>query len=273
MDDPYIYGAVAAANAMSDVYAMGGEVLLALNIAGFPDDLPLEIVAEIFRGGAEKVAEAGGVVVGGHTIYDQEPKYGLCVLGVAHPEQVLTKAGAQPGDILYLTKPLGTGIVLTAARADRAEPEDLEATVQSMLRLNRRAAQLVRAVGGVHALTDVTGFAILGHSLEMAERSGVAVHLTVEALPTLPGALLYARQGIQTGGAGRNRQAISHAIRLPDHLPDELEALLYDPQTSGGLLIAVTPERATELERRFHEAGEPLWRVGEVSAGSGVVVK
>lgn len=271
VDDPYIYGAIAAANAMSDVYAMGGEVLLALNIAGFPDNLPLEMVAEIFRGGAEKVAEAGGVVVGGHTIYDQEPKYGLAVLGVAHPDHILTKGGARPGDVLYLTKPLGTGIIMTAARADRVVPEHLEAAVQSMLRLNRRAAQLVRE-GGVHALTDVTGYAILGHSFEMAERSGVAVHLKVEALPVLPGTLDYVRRGIQTGGASRNRQALSPVVRLPEGLPDDLEAVLYDPQTSGGLLIAVAPEAAAELEQRFEAAGEPLWRVGEVRSGSGVVV-
>jgi selenide,water dikinase len=272
VDDPFTFGAIAAANAMSDVYAMGGEVLLALNIAGFPDDLPLNLVAEIFRGGAEKVAEAGGIVVGGHTIYDQEPKYGLCVLGLAHPDHILTKGGAQAGDRLYLTKPLGTGIILTAAKENRADPQHVEAAVESMLRLNRHASHLVREVG-VHALTDVTGFAIVGHSLEVSERSGVAVHLSLERLPTLPGAVEYAREGIQTGGAGRNRAALASLVTVPSGIPDELEALLFDPQTSGGLLIAVGRDRAEALEGRFRAAGEPLWLIGEVRAGSGVVVE
>src|SRR3972149_11715548 len=172
VDDPYVFGAVAAANAVSDVYAMGGEVVLALNIAAFPEDLSPEVVSEIFRGGADKVAEGGGVIAGGHTVIDREPKYGLAVTGVVHPKQVLSKAGARPGDVLVLTKALGTGIVLTAAKNDQARPEDLDATVQSMLQLNRHASHLAREAGA-HALTDGTGFAIAGPGLAVANASDV----------------------------------------------------------------------------------------------------
>ena len=200
VDDPYTFGAVAAANAMSDVYAMGGEVLLALQIAGFPDDQPEELLAEIFRGGAEKVAEAGGVIAGGHTIIDAEPKYGLCVTGTVHPDAVLRKSGARPGDVLLLTKALGTGIVLTAARADACAPEHLQATIDSMLQLNRHPAHLA-VEASVHACTDVTGFGLLGHAEEMAH--DVQFVIDAAQAPALPGALGSPRAAHTTGGAGR----------------------------------------------------------------------
>src|SRR5713101_6168006 len=177
VDDPYVFGAIAAANAMSDVYAMGGEVVFALNVAGFPDDLPRQALGDILRGGADKVAEGGAVIAGGHTIIDAEPKYGLCVFGTIHPDRILTKAGVQPGDMLYLTKPLGTGLVTTAAKFDEADPRHTEAAINSMMMLNRRAASIVCDVG-VHALTDVTGFGILGHGDEMATASGLCVQLS-----------------------------------------------------------------------------------------------
>ena len=272
VDDPYVFGAVAAANAMSDVYAMGGEVVLALNIVAFPEDLPASILTEILRGGAEKVAEGGGVVAGGHTLYDKEPKYGLCVMGIVHPQGIFTRGGARPGDALLLTKALGTGIILTAAREEKIEPEHLEAAVQSMLLLNRHPSHLAREAG-VHALTDVTGFGLLGHAGELAKLSGVALVLRAGAVPVLPGALEYARRGFLTGGGGRNRQALAEAVRVDPDVPAEVEDLLYDPQTSGGLLMAVPKGRASWLESRLREDGFSCWRIGHVEEGEGITVR
>ncbi len=270
-DDPYAYGAIAAANAMGDVYAMGGEVLLALNIAAFPEDMAPDTIAAILRGGNDKVQEAGGILAGGHTIIDAEPKYGLCVLGLVHPDGVLTKAGAQPGDALYLTKPLGTGIVTTAAMRDAASPEHLAAAIDSMTRLNRHPSHILREAG-VHALTDVTGYSLLGHAYEMAAASGVALRITASAVPVLPGALEYAAAGIVTGGASRNRKYLAGKASLAPDIPEALEHVLFDPQTSGGLLFALPANRAPEAEARFAAAKLPLWRIGEAAAGSGVEV-
>ena len=272
VDDPYVFGAVAAANAMSDVYAMGGEVVLALNIVAFPEDLPASMLAEILRGGAEKVAEGGGVVAGGHTLYDKEPKYGLCVMGIVHPQGIFTRGGAHPGDALLLTKALGTGIILTAAREEKIEPEHLEAAVESMLLLNRHPSHLAREAG-VHAVTDVTGFGLLGHAGELAKLSGVGLVLRAGAVPILPGALEYARRGFLTGGASRNRQALAEAMRVDPDVPAEVEDLLYDPQTSGGLLMAVPKGRASWLEKRLKEDGFSCWRIGHVEEGEGITVR
>ena len=272
VDDPYSYGAIAAANAMSDVYAMGGEVLAALNIAAFPEDMPAETVAAILRGGADKVAEAGGIVAGGHTIIDAEPKYGLSVLGLVHPEKVLTKGGARPGDLLYLTKPLGTGIITTAAMRDQASPAHLEAAVESMIRLNRHPSHIARNAGA-RALTDVTGYSLLGHAYEVAAASGAALRIEARAVPVLPGALDYAARGIVTGGAGRNRAFLAGKVRFAGRLDPALEHVLFDPQTSGGLLIALPPEQADALEQQFAAAEAPVWRIGEVAAGAGVEVR
>jgi len=270
VDDPYDYGAISAANAMSDVYAMGGEVVLALNVAAFPDDMAPETLAQILRGGADKVAEAGGVVAGGHTIRDEEPKYGMCVIGFVHSEKGLTKGGARPGDALYLTKALGTGIVSTAARGGAASADDLAVAVASMTKLNRHASHIAREVG-VNAMTDVTGYSLLGHSREVATASGVCLRIDAGAVPVLPGALEYAGRGIVTGGAERNRRHFGPDVRIEGSDP-ALEHVLWDPQTSGALLMAVSPDFTGELERRFGEAGEALWRIGEVVAGSGVEV-
>jgi len=271
VDDPYAYGAIAAANAMSDVYAMGGEVVLALNIAAFPEDMATETIADILRGGADKVMEAGGVVAGGHTIIDAEPKFGLAVLGLIHPKQILTKAGARPGDVLYLTKPLGTGIVTTAAKQDEASPERLAAAIESMTRLNRHASHVARESGAT-ALTDITGYSIVGHSYEVAAASGMALRINASALPMLPGALEYASQGIVTGGAARNRKYLEGKVNIPRGVPKALEHVLFDPQTSGGLLFAVPEEKAGEVARRFADADAIAWRIGEVSKGEGVRV-
>ena len=271
VDDPYTYGQIAAANAMSDVYAMGGEVVLALNIAAFPDDLDPAILAEIFRGGGDKIAEGGGVIAGGHTVFDVEPKYGLSVTGMIHPDAVITKGGAQPGDALLLTKAIGTGILMTAAKQqlDGAE-QALEAAVQSMVRLNRHVAHLARAAG-VHAMTDVTGFALVGHAAEMAEQADATFVIEASALPELPEARRFAAAGAITGGAGRNREQLGDRVRLPDGLDQWTAELLYDPQTSGGLLIAVPQEQAQAFRASIAEQGEPCAVVGRIEAGAPIV--
>jgi len=272
VDDPYTYGAIAAANAMSDVYAMGGEVLLALNITCFPEDLDPAILAEILLGGAEKVAEAGGVIAGGHTLYDKEPKYGLAVTGLAHPDRIRRKAGARPGDILVLTKPLGTGIVLTAARDGLVRPGELDAAVASMLRLNRHASHAALAAGA-HAMTDVTGFGLLGHAREVASASGVGVEIDARALPELPGALDHARAGVTTGGARRNREGLGDAVEVASGVDPARVALAYDPQTSGGLLIALPDDADGDVTARLREGGDGAYIVGTVVAGEGVSLR
>jgi selenide,water dikinase len=270
VDDPYDYGAIAAANAMSDVYAMGAEVLLAVNVAAFPEDMEAETIAAIIRGGADKVHQAGGIVAGGHTVIDDEPKYGLSVLGIVHPQRVLTKAGARPGDVLFLTKALGTGIITTAAMRDLASDEHLAIAVASMQRLNRHASHIAREAGA-HALTDVTGFGLLGHAYEMAVAGGVRLRVDSASAPALPGALEYASEGIVTGGAARNREYLSGKISIGGIDP-ALEHVLFDPQTSGGLLMAVAAAEMPAVEERFAKAGLEVWRVGEVVAGEGVEV-
>jgi selenide,water dikinase len=271
VDDPYDYGAIAAANAMSDVYAMGGEVVLALNICGFPPDLPPEVVGEILRGGAEKIAEAGGVLAGGHTIDAKEPTYGLSVMGLIHPDRVLTKAGARPGDVLVLTKPLGVGIVTTALKGEVADPAHVAAAVESMKALNRDAVQLIQRVG-VHACTDVTGFALLGHGFEVAEKSGVRLRFHVEKLPLVKGAVQYAEQWLFPGGTCNNERAYEHAVHFAPGIPEEMQQLLYTPETSGGLLAAVPAERLETLTALFAEEALACWVVGEVMEGEGIEV-
>ncbi len=274
VDDPFTYGAIAAANAMSDVYAMGGEVVLALNIAAFPEDLPVAIQTEILRGGATKVAEAGGVIAGGHTIWDKEPKYGLSVLGLVHPRRIFSKGGLRAGDILYLTKPLGTGTILSAAKARGEGVDDSAgAAIASMLRLNRHAAHLA-AAAGVRGATDVTGFGFLGHLWEMASRSGVAVEIAAAAVPLLPGAMECSADGFHTGGESRNREWVGTHVSFAPGVNADVAALLFDPQTSGGLLIGCSPRRAEAMEAAFARDNEPLWRIGRVRRGdSGIAVE
>lgn len=269
VDDAYDFGAIAAANSMSDVYAMGGQVSLALNICGFPADMPPEVISEILRGGAEKVAEAGGVLAGGHTTEDKEPKYGLTVMGMVHPERVLTKAGARPGDVLVLTKPLGVGIITTALKRDAAESDHVAAAVESMKRLNRKAAQLVQEVG-VNACTDITGFGILGHGFEMAEKSEVRLRIHLDRLPFLPGAVQYAEEWLFPGGAHNNEKFYKQHVEWTAAVTEAMELLLYTPETSGGLLVAVPAERMDELTARFAETEEPCWVIGEVVEGQGI---
>jgi selenide, water dikinase len=267
VDDPYTYGAIAAANAMSDVYAMGGEVVFALNIAAFPQDLPPAVATEILRGGAEKVAEAGGVIAGGHTIWDEEPKYGLSVLGLAHPKRLLSKAGLRPGDILYLTKPIGTGSILGAAKSHKDAEGWAAVAVASMLRLNRHASHLAVAAK-LSAATDISGFGLLGHLWEMAERSGVALSIDSGSVPLLGGALECSRLGFHTGGEGRNRDWVGANAFIAPNVDPEVAALLFDPQTSGGLLLACPPKRASALESAFARDAEPLWPIGRADTGA-----
>ena len=270
VDDAYTYGAVAAANAMSDIYAMGGQVVLALSIAAFPPKLPAAVISEILRGAAEKVAEAGGVIAGGHTIDDDEPKFGLAVMGTVHPSRVGKKGGARPGDRLLLTKPLGVGIITTAAKGDQADPAHLDGAILSMVQLNRKAAELAQQVT-FHAMTDITGFALLGHGYEMASHSGVRFRFELDRLPFLDGAKDYAGQWLFPGGTCNNERTFEDNVTFRG-VPDEIQQLLYTPETSGGLLIALPPAEAERLEALYGEAGQPVWRVGEVVEGEGVEV-
>lgn len=276
VDDPWTYGAIAAANSMSDVYAMGGTVLLALNVAGFPEDLPPHLITAIFEGAAAKVAEAGAIIAGGHTVVDAEPKFGLVVTGTIHPDEVWTKAGARPGDLLFLTKAIGTGIVSTALKRERASVDDLSVAVESMLTLNRAASEAARAAGGIHAATDITGFGLLGHASEMAQKSGVGLHLNAGVVPLLPGVLDYTAAGFIAGGLGRNRAHFERhggGIRFEPAVDPLVQTILFDPQTSGGLLLAVDPNHAAALRESFAKAGAPLWRIGKVTAGAGIDVQ
>ena len=270
VDDPHTYGAIAAANALSDVYAMGGEVVLALNIAAFPESLPVAAQTAILRGGAEKVAEAGGVVAGGHTIWDDEPKYGLSVLGLVHPKRVFAKAGLRPGDVLYLTKPIGTGTIVSAARQGKARAEWLEGATASMLRLNRHAMHLAREAR-VRAATDVTGFGLLGHLWEMAERSSVAVEVIAGAVPLLDGARLCLAAGVETGGGVRNRDWLRGNVTFGAGIDAEVSAALFDPQTSGGLLLGVPAARAAMMEAAFARDGVALWQIGKAGKGPAAI--
>ncbi|HUP37732.1 MAG TPA: selenide, water dikinase SelD [Candidatus Limnocylindria bacterium] len=270
VDDPYTYGAIAAVNAMSDVYAMGGEVLFALNVAGFPRELPKPIIAAIFRGGADKVREAGGIIAGGHTVVDAEPKYGLCVTGRVHPARILVKGGLEPGQRVFLSKPLGTGVIATAAKEGACDPAVLEGAVRSMLRLNRGAAAVARESGAT-AATDVTGFGLLGHLGEMVDASGVGVHLRAKDLPVLPGALSLAEKGHWSGGMKRNRRHLDatlgrrRQLALDPALPEALVGLLFESETSGGLIFGVAPERAAAVRDGFDRLAEPCWEIGEVT--------
>lgn len=254
VDDPYDFGAIAAANALSDVYATGGDPVVALNIAAFPPDLPAEAMAEIVRGGAEKAAEAGCAVVGGHTIMDSEPKFGMAVIGFAHPDQVLLKSGARPGDALVLTKALGTGAITTAAKEEACPPDVLAGAVASMKRLNRDALRvLVRH--GVRACTDVTGFSFAGHALELADKGGVGLRVFAKALPYLDGAAGLAAAGHLPGGAIRNRRFYTPRIEFDAGLNEAFRGLFFIPETSGGLLAAIPCEQAETCLAELRSAG------------------
>ena len=264
VDDPATFGRIAATNALNDVFAMGGTPLLALSIAAFPEDLPTEVLGSVFAAAAEQVVAAGAILAGGHTIRDAEPKYGLAVVGTVHPDGIWVKSGARPGDAVFLTKPLGTGLVL-------ARKGDLSEAAGWMTTLNDQAADVLRPFSP-HAVTDVTGFGLLGHAHETAERSGVRIRLHAAALPALAGALEAARDGVRTGGDPRNRDFAGPHVSS-DGVPDDLLALAYDAQTAGGLLVTLPAEKALSLEAEFERAGLFLARVGSVEEGAGVLLE
>ena len=263
VDDAYRYGAIAAANALSDVYAMGAQPLLALNIAAFPPDLPPALLSEILRGAAEKVREAGAVIAGGHTIQDKEPKFGLAVVGLAHPDALMTKAGARPGDVLILTKPLGTGTITTAWKNDRADEAHLAEAIEWMSRLNRAAAGAALQAGA-KAATDITGFGFLGHASEMADLSGVTLQVTLGRVPFLEGARVYAGQWIFPGGSSANRLAYGPLVHFEKGISEEEQMLLFDAQTSGGLLVAVPADQVETFGQEMDRRGASWWQIGEV---------
>ncbi len=254
VDDPYVFGQIAAANALSDVYAMGGRPLLALNVACFPNCLPVEVLGEILRGGAEKIKEAGAIIAGGHTVQDDEPKYGLSVVGLAHPREIITNAGARPGDLLILTKPLGTGIICTAIKAEMAPPEASRAAIEQMAALNAKASFVMKEAGA-HACTDITGFGLLGHAAEMAAAGGVSLVFHLRTIPLLPGVTELAAMGLIPAGAYHNRDFLNEQVSFDPAIPPERRAILFDPQTSGGLLIAVPEEKVDFLLKRLAEEG------------------
>jgi selenide,water dikinase len=265
VDDPRTYGEIAAANALSDVFAMGGRVLFALSIAAFPEDLPRDVLTEIFAGASAKVREGGGTLAGGHTIKDPEPKYGLAVIGAAHPDRLLRKGGAQPGDVLLLTKRLGTGVLVSGRRQGRTGDADLQTAIDQMRTLNRAASEVL-VEHGVAAATDVTGFGLLGHGLEMARASGTKFAFDASALPALPGALELARAGVETGGAAHNRQFVASSLSVAEGVAPELVTLAHDPQTSGGLLAAVSPDRIGAVEAALDQANIPHRLIGTVES-------
>lgn len=260
VDDPADFGAIAAANACSDIFAMGASVVMAINVAAFPEDFPREAIAAIFAAGAEVVAEAGGTVAGGHTIRNPEPIYGLAVQGVVHPDRVLRKSGARPGDVVVLSKPLGTGLSLAAG-----SQADQSVAIAGMKTVNRRAAELLVGAGeAVHAVTDVTGYGLAGHGWEVAQRSGVRLVINTSGLEMYPGVLRISEDGVRTGGDPRNREYVEGHIEL---IADEARAAVcFDPQTSGGLLASVEPDLADDLLKHG------FWPVGEIEAGAPGIV-
>lgn len=264
VDDAYDFGAIAAANAMSDIYAMGGEVLFALNLIAFPDNLGSDILRDILRGGAEKVAEAGAVVVGGHSVNDKEPKYGLAVTGIVDPQMIKTKGGANPGDVLLLTKPLGVGVITTALKRQLTSGDHVETAVKSMAKLNRDAANASR-MANASAVTDVTGFGLLGHAREMAVQGGVDFRFFLEKIPWLSGAVSYGESGAFPGGMGNNMRFFSEHVAFDRDVPLLMRDLLFTPETSGGLLVAVAPDMVHIFQA---ECGDGVV-IGEVIDGEG----
>ena len=276
VDDPFVYGQIAAANATSDIYAMGGKPLTALAIAAFPkDDLEPEVIRAIFRGGFDKLREAGVSLLGGHTVQDREIKFGYAVTGAIDPSRVLSNAGARPGDVLFLTKPLGTGIVGTAIKFDRVDAALAAEAVRSMQTLNRAAAEALQTLhaGAVHACTDVTGFGLIGHATEMARASGVTIAIGASVVPVFPGVLEIAEQN-RSGGMGSNREHFAPSTHVEPGVDRVQEIVLYDPQTSGGLLIAADAASADEVAACLSRAGVPARAIGTCEAAKpGIAVR
>ncbi len=272
VDDPLDYGRIAAANSLSDIYAMGGKPFLALNIAALPPDLDPEISSQILYGGAEIAKRAGVVIAGGHTVQDKEPKYGLVVLGFVELDKMFTKAGAHPGDTLYLTKPLGFGTITTALKQEKADAIDLAAAIKWMITLNDAACEAGQKAG-VRGATDITGYALIGHASEMAKASHVSLEFEVCDIPILPNARKYADQMIFPGGAYDNRHHYEKFVKMDSPLDDAHKMLFFDPQTSGGLLLAVPPGNTAVFEAEMTRLGGAFWKVGRVTEGEGIRLK
>ena len=271
VDDPYDYGAIAAANSLSDIYAMGAKPFLALNIAAFPPNLPNEISQAILRGAAEKCREAGVVVAGGHTITDNEPKFGLVAIGIAETEKILTKGGAKPGDHLFLSKPLGFGVTTTALKRGLTNPEEVVEVTGWMKRLNRDIAG-VAVECGLKSATDITGFSLLGHASEIAQASQVGLELYFNQIPLITPALKFADAYTFPGGASNNKLWFGPQVSLDQALNDGEQMLLFDPQTSGGLLLCVPEERVGDFKVKAQEREIPIWEIGVVSSAPGLRV-
>jgi selenide,water dikinase len=267
VDDPHTFGQIAATNALSDVYAMGGRPVTALALVCFPDKADLEILERILAGGLSKMIEAGCFVIGGHSIRDDEPKFGYAVTGLIHPKKVLANAGAKPGDALIFTKALGTGVISTAIKKGKAEPAWIDAAVRSMTTLNKQAAEVIQQGNfRIHAMTDVTGFSLIGHAREMVLASNVSFRLHASRIPVLPGALECIRAGYIPGGLNNNRDFAECVVGYGDGVPEDLKSLLFDPQTAGGLLISVTSEDSAPLTQSLNAAAVPAVKIGEVVA-------
>ena len=265
VDDPYVFGQIAATNALSDIYAMGGKPVTSLALVCFPEKADLEILERILAGGLSKMVEAGCVVIGGHSIRDEEPKFGYAVTGLIDPEKILANAGAKPGDTLIFTKALGTGVISTAIKRGKAEPAWMDAAVQSMTTLNKRAAEVIQqGEFRIHAMTDVTGFSMIGHAREMVLASNVSFRLNAANIPLLPGALECVRAGYIPGGLNNNRDFAECVVEYGDGVPEDLRSLLFDPQTAGGLLISVASEDSARLKQSLNAAGVPAVQIGEV---------
>ena len=273
VDDPYLFGQIAAANALSDVYAMGGVPRVAMNLLCVPNCLPLSVVRKILEGGHDKAVEAGCVIAGGHTIQDSEPKYGMCVTGFVHPDRILKNVGALPGDALVLTKPLGSGIIATGIKADLVSEEDRTEAYAQMAALNAKAGEAVRVSRNVHACTDVTGFGLLGHAFEMASGSGVTIRIDTKSMPVLPGAYDLASMGIIPAGAYRNRDYVRPHLSEREGIDRALCDIASDPQTSGGLLVALPKAEAEHLVERLLQATKYASVIGEVLPKSDAAIE
>jgi selenide,water dikinase len=271
VDDPYDYGSISAANSISDIYAMGGQPFLALNVAALPPDLPFEISEAIIKGCAEKAREAGVVIAGGHTVQDKEPKFGLVVIGFVNPNTMITKAGAQVGDALVMTKPLGFGVTTTALKREMTSPEDVKEVTGWMQRLNKQASQLAVAAG-VKCGTDVTGYSLLGHGLELANASNVGLRLHFKSIPFVSCARKYAEKFTFPGGASDNKMYFENQVRFDSSIDELNQMLLFDPQTSGGLLLAVPSHHLQSFLMKAEAVKQPAWVIGEVVEGNGIEV-
>lgn len=272
VDDPYDYGSIAAANSLSDIYAMGGKPFLALNIAAMPPNLPAEITSQIIRGGAEKARQAGVIIAGGHTVQDKEPKYGLAVLGFVHPDHILTKGGAKPGDFLALTKPLGFGVTTTALKREKASDEDIAEVIRWMTELNNKASQIAVACE-LKAATDITGYSFLGHAWEMAHASRVGLRIEFDKIPFVSCAQKYAQAWTFPGGASDNRLHFSQHVTFSPKIDEASQMLLFDPQTSGGLLLSIPAQKLAIFQKQAATLQQPVWIVGQVIEGNSILVE